>query len=115
MMRPVTAPEREAVILLASVLDEVTRRRIRDDLECASAEDEVEDKSRVIFHLKGYSRGQYVGQHPYAVEGTVSDADGEKISVVLYADHNNRLFELELIRQAEGDVIAPDWTSLVVI
>jgi hypothetical protein len=48
------------------------------------------------------------------VYATVRDADGEHLSIALYADQNDRLFELEFIRFAEGTLISPDWSTLSV-
>lgn len=113
-MRPLTSQERTLVIRLAEKLDDVTRRQLLRDLNAAEAEDVVTDRSRVIFQLRDYQPPPYRGQHPFPVDGTLLDADGATLSVVLYADENERLFELELIRGAEGDVIDPDWSTLKV-
>jgi hypothetical protein len=40
----------------------------------------------------------YAGQHAYSVEGLVMDVDGTQLTVCVYADHQDRLLELELIR-----------------
>jgi hypothetical protein len=40
------------------------------------------------------------------------DRDGAELAVDLYADPNNRLLELEIVRYEQGDLIDPDWTTL---
>ena len=39
------------------------------------------------------------------------DIDGADISVTVYADENDRLLELELVKWAEGPVENPDWRT----
>jgi hypothetical protein len=46
------------------------------------------------------------------IDALVLDADGAKLSVVLAEDENGRLYELQLIRYAQGAVLGPDWTTL---
>jgi hypothetical protein len=113
-MRVVSGEERTLIALLAEKLDEVRRRQLLADLAAAEAEDAVDDRSRVIFHIGGYHRPPYRGQHPFPVDATLLDADGANISVVLYADENGRLLELEFIRNGEGDLLGPDWKTLTV-
>jgi hypothetical protein len=48
------------------------------------------------------------------VEGVVKEADGEPLVVVLYSDANGHLYELELIRWAEGYVQGPDWGTFTI-
>jgi hypothetical protein len=68
------------------------------DLENASAVPATEDGSRIQFEIRGYDRPPYKGQHPFGVEGKMQDQDGAELSVLLHADKNGRLFELEFIR-----------------
>ncbi len=42
------------------------------------------------------------------------DGDGSEISVTVYADENNRVLELELIKWAEAPISRPDWTTFKV-
>jgi hypothetical protein len=72
--------------------------QLLNDLVHACVEEESSDGSRVIFGIDGYVRPSYRGQHSFGVEGTLQDKDGASITVILYADENGRLFELELIR-----------------
>jgi len=40
------------------------------------------------------------------------DRDGTKVTILLHADENGRLFEMELIRWDEQPLVAPDWRTL---
>lgn len=82
------------------------------DLDTAGVEALNKDRSILRFHLPDYERDE--GQMPLCPEGSVLDADGEPLEVVVYIDRNSRLMEFELIRYAAGDVIGPDWTTLAV-
>ena len=57
----------------------------------------------------------YRGQHVFPVEGTVQDSDGASVSVLLHQDENDRLYELELVRYDDGDLINPKWETLKVM
>lgn len=69
--------------------------------------------SRVLFNISGYQRPPYRGQHSFGVAGRMADRDGAQIDLDLYADENDRLLELEFIRQGSGPIQAPNWSSLV--
>jgi Domain of unknown function (DUF6984) len=60
-----------------------------------------------------HQRPKYEGQHSFGVEGKVWDQDGTQISIDLYADQNDRLLELEALREAPGNIISPDWDSIL--
>jgi hypothetical protein len=113
-MRNLTSDEHRVLTLFSAQLHGEQRASFLADVEIATAEDDTADGSRVLFHLRDYERPPYQGQHPYPVDGRVQDADGEMLDVVVYADGNNRLFELELIRYGEGGVMKPDWSTLQV-
>lgn len=81
------------------------------DLERAVVADDAVTGARVVFAIAGYERPSYKGQHSYPVEIRLSDADGAGLTAVLYADENNRLYELEIIRWGEGSPLAPDASS----
>ena len=81
-------------------------------MEHATAQTMPSVRSRITFMIAGYERPAYQGQHPFRVEGKVQDRDGSEISVLLYADENGRLLELELVRFDEGEVIEPDWSTM---
>ncbi len=40
------------------------------------------------------------------------DKDGAELSVLLHADENGRLFELEFVRWDEGPLVGPEWGTL---
>ena len=65
-----------------------------------------------MFDLSGYLRPPYRGQHSYPSEGKMRDRDGAEVTVVLYADENDRLLELEFIRWGDGDLIGPDLSTI---
>ena len=114
MTRPLTDHERRFVQQVAERLDQHDRNQLLQDAAVASAETINADGSIVRFHLAGYRRPLYRGQHAVPAEGTMQDADGAVISVLLHQDENNRLYELELIRYAEGNLIAPNWETLTI-
>ncbi len=74
----------------------------------------VADGARVIFEIAGYQRPPYRGQHPFGVEGKMLDSDNTELSVLLYADENGRLLELEFIRWDSNDPLSPQWGTLKV-
>lgn len=111
-MRKPTLHERRIVLAIANLLVEKDRQQLLADLSDSTITNETADGSRRVFHIPGYQRPLYRGQHSYNVEGTMKDADGADVTVRLYADENNRLFELEFIRWGDGDLIAPRWTTL---
>jgi hypothetical protein len=115
MTRPLTRLERELIDRFADRMDEPLRRRLLEDAAVATAETVNDDGSIVRFHLQGYERPAYRGQHVFPVEGTVQDADGASVSVLLHQDENDRLYELELVRYDEGDLIEPKWETLKVV
>lgn len=112
MKRPLTNGERALVARIGEKLGGNEGAQLLADLENASAVTATEDGSRIQFEIRGYDRPPYKGQHPFGVEGKVQDEDGAELSVLLHADENGRLFELEFIRWGEGDLINPDWDTL---
>jgi uncharacterized protein DUF6984 len=112
-MRGLTDAERRVISLIAERLPSDTRRQqLLADMANAMAEDENVDGSRIVFHINGYQRPPYKGQHSFGVAGTLTDDDGAEIALDLYADHNDRLLDLELIRAGTGAIKRPDWNSL---
>jgi len=112
MRRQLVPQEREAIQSIASLLDEGPRSRLLDDLALASAEVLNDDGSIVRFHLDGYVRPPYRGQHPLPVEGALQDADGAHLSLLLHQDENDRLYELEIVRYEDGELKGPRWETL---
>ena len=73
----------------------------------------TEGALRIVFCINGYDRPPYRGQHSFGVEGKVNDSDGQLLMIDLFADQNDRLLELEIVRYADGPIKGPDWASLV--
>ena len=111
-MRPLTSAEKFVIRQFAEKLRRRECEELLEDMENAIAETAVNDGSRIIFTIEGYERPAYRGQHPFGVEGKVRDHDGADLSVLLHADENGRLLELELVRFNDGDVVEPDWSTL---
>jgi hypothetical protein len=110
--RPLTLDERRLIELIADQLSVSEGATLRADAREARAKVMDTDGSLVRFEIAGYNRPKYHGQHSFGVEGVVNDEDGAQLSVVLYADENGRLLELELIRPDLGPIRGPQWNSL---
>ena len=111
-MRPLTNGEKSLIANFASRLGEEERQKLLADMENATATLGTPDGSRVKFDIAGYERPPYRGQHSFGVEGRMLDSDGVELSVVLHADENGRLLELELIRWDSADLLGPRWETL---
>jgi hypothetical protein len=112
MKRALTEAERLVIARIAERLSEDRRNQLLVDMANATAEPAGESGSRIMFDITGYSRPLYKGQHSFGVEGRLLDKDGAKVALDLYADENDRLLELEIIREDLRTVIDPDWNSL---
>lgn len=82
------------------------------DLARTTVKSATIDGSRVEFEIAGYSRPVYQGQHPFGVEGKMLDRDGTELSILLHADENGHLLEMEIIRWDSGVNVVPDWSTL---
>jgi hypothetical protein len=112
MIRSLTKAEADVIRLVAGKLPLDIGRQLLLDLSLAKAESVIPDGSRVQFTLADYQRPPYRGQRSFGVSGKLLDNDGASLSFDLFADENGRLFELELIRWDEGELISPDWPTL---
>ena len=112
MSRALTGDERDLIVRIAARLPDAERVRLLADIENASVETTNDDESIRVFEISGYTRRAQIGQHPYGVEGSLLDRDGTKVTILLHADENGRLFEMELIRWDEQPLVAPDWRTL---
>lgn len=117
-MRQLTESERVALLALANeVGKDGEREQLLSDLKHCLVEDAPPDGSRVVFHIDGYHRPPYRGQDAFRgkdqfpVEGVVMDADGTEMDVAIYADHNDRLLEFELVKHAIEPIVQPNWHS----
>ena len=116
-MRPLTDLEKKAVLAMANEVgsDEV-RNQLLLDLDRPLVEAVSPDGSRLMFRIDGYQcpphRGQdtFRGKDGFPVEGTMHDADGAEMDVLLFVVHG-RVYELELVRHMGGPVLRPDWNS----
>lgn len=115
MTRELTDTEKLLISRIAAMLpDEARRQQLLMDMANATAEVmETKGATRIIFHIKGYERPPYRGQHSFGVEGKLFDKDDMPLMLNLYADENDRLLELELIRQGPGSIKGPIWDALV--
>lgn len=111
-MRSLSIVERTIIEQMADKMPVALRSTLLTDLESAWVADELADGARISFFIPNYVRPPYRGQHSYGVEGRILDEDGAEISVILYADENNHLLELELVRWGEGVVKAPNLATL---
>lgn len=111
-MRPLTSDEKYVIQEIALRLPAEKRDQLLTDMERATAETVSGNSARVLFTIAGYERPPYRGQQPFHVEGMVQDQDGSELSVLLHADENGRLLELEVVRFDEGEVMKPDWSTL---
>jgi acetyl-CoA acetyltransferase len=111
-MRPLTREEKTLIANFANRLQEGERRQLLADLEQATAAPMTRDAAIIMFEIAGYQRPPYRGQHPFGVEGKMFDKDGADLTVLLHADKNGRLLELEFIRWGEGDLLGQKWETL---
>ena len=112
MTRPLTLEETSLITKIAERLGDVEGRKLTADMQNARAQALADDGSRIVFEIAGYERPPYRGQHPFGVEGKMLDDDGTELSVLLHADENGRLLELEFIRWGPGPLISPNWPTL---
>jgi len=115
MLRDLTEDEVSFIRSVADMLEADRRRCLLSDLSLAKAEEILDDASLIRFHLAGYERGKYNGQHTYPFEGQLTDSDGTPVHLLLFADPADRLYELEFLRWGDGPLQAPDWASLELI
>jgi|JRYI01.1.fsa_nt_gb hypothetical protein len=112
MTRLLSIWEQKIIRRVAEKLAPDRQRQLLDDLANATAIAATPDGARVQFFISGYEHPPYRGQHSFGVSGELLDKDKTKLSFDLFADENDRLLELELIRWGEGDLIDPDWETL---
>ncbi len=114
-MRQLQSSEHGAILKLSASLDEAVRSQLLSDLQGALVVPITKDGSRLHFFLKEYERPEYHGQHSYQCGGVMFDTDGAELSVTLYADENNRLLELELVKLSENEIVSPKWETFRVL
>lgn len=112
MMRKISHFENLLIEGVAKRLPPNSSSKLRGDLRSALADDSFSDSGRIYFVIEGYCRPDYSGQHQYPVEIRFKDMDGADMTAILYADANDRLLELELIRWDGGRFTSPDIGSV---
>ena len=113
-MRSLSNNEQMLIAHLAEKLDGHERAQLLEDAAHATADLAAKDGSKIIFEIADYRRPNYCGQHPFSAEGKMFDSDDAELSVLLHADENGRLLELEFIRWDLNDVRSPQWNTLQV-
>ncbi|WP_147455588.1 hypothetical protein [Solilutibacter pythonis] len=108
-MRDLNINEARLIREVANKLPDTERRILLDDLCNARVCLSEEEAGRVLFSIDGYVRPPYLGQHAYPVEMVGKNNLGQSFSIILYADCNGRLYELEVI-DWEGGVL--DWGAI---
>lgn len=111
-MQAINSNEKSLIEKFAEHLPASEKRDLLVDLGVAVVSEFASDRSWLIFDIPGYVRPQYEGQHAFNVEGKILDEDGGVASVILYADANNRLYELEFIRWDAKEIIGLKWDTL---
>jgi hypothetical protein len=111
-VRSLSVQELAALRRLVHELPAEDRSRAMVDLESSEVKSMAEDDSRLQFQIAGYVRPSYRGQHAYPVEAVVTDEDGAQVTVCLYADHQDRLLELELIKWGDTPLKRVRWETL---
>ena len=106
-LRKLHAHERLLIEAVAKVLPAEPAAQLRADVDAAMAVDQ--SRALVGFVVAGHARSEPPGDHPYPVEIEVPDADGEALSIILFADGDGRLLQLEIIRWDDEAVTAPNW------
>jgi hypothetical protein len=114
-MRSLSDNELQLITRIAEKLTPDERTQLLADATNSTVESVVSDGSRLIFHIAGYRRPLYEGQRLYGAEGTILDGDSAELEVLLFADKDGRLLELEFVRYDPGDLVGPRWETLKVI
>ncbi|WP_146075477.1 DUF6984 family protein [Achromobacter xylosoxidans] len=112
MTRQLLQEEWNVIRAVAEKLPIDRKNRLLADLELATAYSFLPDNSIIKFNIAGYNRPPRGGQDSFGVEGELLDRDGTRVGLILFADKNDRLLELELIRWGDGDLIGPKWETL---
>lgn len=111
-MRPLTVDEKNLIIRFAERLESGRQHKLLSDLKYAVVKLDAPDGGLIVFSIQGYARPSHSGQHTYGIEGKMLDDDDAELSVLLYADPDDRLLELEFLRW-DGEVIRkPKWETL---
>ena len=116
-MLRLTPGERDCIVKMASAFaSDEERVQLLQDIDSIAIE--LSTASEILgFHIDGYVRPPYRGQamfkgkDGFPIEGVVEDKDGEETVVLLFADQNHRMLELELVKPSGKPVLEPQWAS----
>jgi hypothetical protein len=111
VIRPLTDDEIFFIKGVADRLESQAREKLMGDLAIAQVETELADGELIGFHLDRHEH-PLGGQHLYPVEGEVNDADGSRITLLLFANPADRLYQLEYLRWGNGLMQQPNWATL---
>lgn len=117
-MRQLSKEEQQAIEKLAlEIGSDAERKQLLEDVAVCTLTDAAPDGSILRFCIPGYERPEHPGRGQYRsteggeIEGTVRDADGTELEVMLLSDVNRRIFELELVKYTPGGVVRPRWET----
>jgi hypothetical protein len=120
-MRALNEDEQRVILALAARFGSDSERdQLLSDLDRCSVNEAVPDGSILSFDIDGYQRPtepgrwQYRQKDGFVVDGVMKDADGSDMEVMLLADANHRIWELEIVRHQVGSVIQPKWSTFKV-
>ena len=111
-MRNLTSFEKNVLLSFSEKLNDDEKHQFLNDLENACSKSGGIGDPNIVFEIKGYERPTYSGQSAFPVEGRMLDKDGVEINVIVYADQNGRLLELEFIRWADDEPKDPQIDTL---
>ncbi|MDM0030446.1 DUF6984 family protein [Variovorax saccharolyticus] len=114
-MRALSEDEKRLIARIAEKLSPDERAQLLADASNAMIESVVADQSRLMFYISGHQRTSQRGQRLYSAEGIMLDGDSAELEVLLFADSDGRLLELEFVRYDPGDLVGPQWDTLKVI
>ena len=120
-MRVLNEDEQRVIVALAARFGSDSERdQLLSDLDHCSVNEAAPDGSILSFDIEGYQRPtepgrwQYRQKDGFVVDGVMKDADGSDMEVMLLADANHRIWELEMVRHQAGSVIQPKWSTFKV-
>jgi hypothetical protein len=109
--RPPTSGELAALERFAECLPPSEARQFVIDVKLAAFRPISSDDSWLQVEIPGYNRPLGVESRTLTRDGLIDDEDGAPIRVRVCLDSNNRLADIELLRESAGAVIEPVWSS----
>lgn len=117
-MRKLNPKEKGIALAMANAVgSDIVRNQLLQDIQNCTVEDLVADGSMLRFHINGYARPPFQGQDTFRgadrfpVEGSIKDADGAEMDVLIFCDQNDRILEFEFVKHTGGTVMGPNWES----